>query len=66
RSFSVVFNDGRSVLIYEGKVAEAGFPVEAVAFANNIILAKITGGTLIILAVILISHIHTGSQKSST
>ncbi|MEM1891227.1 MAG: hypothetical protein QXI45_02370, partial [Thermofilaceae archaeon] len=43
RSFSVVFNDGRSVLIYEGKVAEAGFPVEAVAFANNIILAKSSG-----------------------
>ncbi|MEM4431002.1 MAG: hypothetical protein QXM08_07545 [Thermofilaceae archaeon] len=43
RSFSVVFNDGRSVLIYEGKVAEAGFPVEAVAFANNTILAKSSG-----------------------
>ncbi|MEM4592917.1 MAG: hypothetical protein QW196_05910 [Sulfolobales archaeon] len=43
RSFSVVFNDGRSVLIYEGKVAEAGFPVEAVAFANNVILAKSSG-----------------------
>jgi len=43
RSFSVVFNDGRSVLIYEGKATEAGFPVEAVAFANNIILAKSSG-----------------------
>ncbi|MEM4569680.1 MAG: hypothetical protein QXE66_00060 [Desulfurococcaceae archaeon] len=40
KSFSVVFQDGRSIIVYEGKVSEAGFPLEAVAYTNSVILAR--------------------------
>ncbi|MEM4481425.1 MAG: hypothetical protein QXK88_01385 [Desulfurococcaceae archaeon] len=43
RSYSVVFSNGRTVLVTEDRIFEAGFPLEAVALVNSVLLARSSG-----------------------